>query len=74
MACIEEAARRQTDWEAATESELHSSGYWYRSGGSFVLLAHSTVFYTPLSFFSLQSLCPMHTGKPKGVAVSDRIT
>ena len=27
-------------------------------------------FYTPLSYFNLQSLCLMHTRKPKGVAVS----
>ena len=31
-------------------------------------------FYTPLSLFSRQSLCLVHTGKPKGVAVSHCIT
>ena len=30
--------------------------------------------FTPLVFFSLQSLCLVHTGKPTGVAVSHCIT
>ena len=30
--------------------------------------------FTPLSFFSLQSLCLVHTGRPTGVAVSHCMT
>ena len=40
----------------------------------FVLHAHSTVFYNWLSFFQPRVFGLMHTGKPKGVAVSHCIT